>query len=809
MKKWIALLLAITMMMSCVSFAGAEETAVVVDETPEAVEAVTEPVVEEPAAEEPVAEEPVVDEPVADEPAADEPVAEEPVTEEPAAEEPAAEEPVAEESASEEPASEEPVAEEPASEEPAAEEEESIGADDVETADEYLVADITAIDNIDHDDIQITIEYCDNGEWREASWDDRIADAESIPELVRVNISITSRNGALARTDSDYDNIQVRLSDSHGWAGYTYVKLKEFTEQEKDNGEVVYTITLPYPKNLIVFGPLDLDVRVDDTVSGAKSDWNDASGVVCTKAPEVTTRVDGTTVYADVSFLHGANVLISDLYLMQWDEASGDYVEVDKVHEPWDGQAVFRNVTAGDRYIIKATESYQGVEAGQFYVDGLSEELQVGDWTEAPKITLKQTAAGQVNLSIDGKAATYAVQYHVGDDKATTVTLKNGDNTLKKLGSSGTLYVMVTPTANGQTSSESMTAALDLISWGWAAKPAVTVTQDVTAEAALTIRFNDYAYPAYVSDGEDLEIHYLVTVGETEYDCLVIDDEKTPTLTTDGTSSIGYKSGSYWYVTVPYPTDSTGKLAVTVTPAVHLNQSATDYVLYTGAAGSASYSCSKFNAAAWKLAPTAVQQPLDCNCVSYKVTLNGGATDGFVKVDSTVYVFSEQTEATNGVKTEMQSDGTWLVRLTFGMSAVSYGKHSVSFAAMDPGADDTKVADSGTYTKAVKVTINEKPDWASKKMTVKATQLDDTHVQLTFTNLGTDSTAGLKYYMLTVKGDHYENSKYLYFEDVKKSGSSLVYTYEMTDTPAYDTTYTFDIHGTGFYYNATTVDTRI
>ena len=69
MKKLIALLLALVMVLSLVACAAKQE--------------------EKPAAEEPAAEEPAAEEPAAEEPAAEEPAAEEPAAEEPAAEEPA------------------------------------------------------------------------------------------------------------------------------------------------------------------------------------------------------------------------------------------------------------------------------------------------------------------------------------------------------------------------------------------------------------------------------------------------------------------------------------------------------------------------------------------------------------------------------------------------------------------------------------------------------------------------------------------------------------------------------------------------
>lgn len=71
MKKIIALLLAMVMVLAMFTACGSKTT-------------------EEPAAEEPAAEEPAAEEPAAEEPAAEEPAAEEPAAEEPAAEEPAA-----------------------------------------------------------------------------------------------------------------------------------------------------------------------------------------------------------------------------------------------------------------------------------------------------------------------------------------------------------------------------------------------------------------------------------------------------------------------------------------------------------------------------------------------------------------------------------------------------------------------------------------------------------------------------------------------------------------------------------------------
>ena len=97
MKRWIALFLAVTMLVSCLSLAGAEELTDVAEGAAEAVDATPTDLPEDEA------------------PADDEGSAE--------------------------------IPEDP-------------------TAKEYLVDNITAIDNIDHDDIQITIEYCDNGDWQ-------------------------------------------------------------------------------------------------------------------------------------------------------------------------------------------------------------------------------------------------------------------------------------------------------------------------------------------------------------------------------------------------------------------------------------------------------------------------------------------------------------------------------------------------------------------------------------------------------------------------------------------------------------------
>ena len=730
------------MLMSCLSFAVAEEETAVAVETAEAVSATPTDLPEE-------------DEPVADEPVDDEPVADEPLDGEPADDEP-----------------------------------------ELSDEDAYAVGDITAIDCIWHDDIHITIEYCDDGNWREASWDDRLDDVEAIKQKVRVNISILSRNGALAHTDSDYENIQVRLSDSHGWAGACYVKLKEFTEETKDNGEVVYSKTLPYPSNLIVFGPLDLDVRVDDTVSGKVSDWNDASGIVCTKAPEVTVRVDGTTVYVDTSFLHGANVLISDIYLMQWDEASQAYKDVASVHEPWDGNTVFRNVSVGDRYIVKATQLYQGMEAGQFSVDGWSEELQVLDWTVAPTVSLTQTAAGQVNLNIDGNAATYAVEYAVDDGKATTVSCKKGDNTLKKLGSSGTLSVKVRPTADGQTSSNTATASWKLVSWDWAKAPTVTATQDLTAEGKLKLTFSDYAYPAYLADGEGLEIGYTVTANGRELEYTVSEVDGEYVLVRNGAVA-GSRSGSLWVLDVDYEA-GTGKDTVKVRPfLVFRDDDGNRLGSASGTVGSVKYNRTAFIAAAWKLAPKVSTPRVVLNTAVFDVYLRGGAETGMISIDGKKYALSGP-----GVDfiTAASVEGYTQVTVTFG-GDLAYGKHKFAFAAV--GSDGT----AGTYSSAVAVTVSATPAWASGKLTLKVSQVNDTSVKLTFTRLA-DTTGSLTHYQVFMNGEELcrvaPDSNQL---SVDAKGKNYILTFQLPDgLISYQGATTFTVRAIGSYEGTGAVD---
>ena len=140
----------------------------------------------------------------------------------------------------------------------------------------------------------------------------------------------------------------------------------------------------------------------------------------------------------------------------------------------------------------------------------------------------------------------------------------------------------------------------------------------------------------------------------------------------------------------------------------------------------------------------------------------------------------------------------WSVYLEFGVSdMLGFGKHTLTFTPVKTGENSVLVYGNST---TVKPNVSATPAWATTKMKVTATQLDDTKVQVSFTNLGTDSTNGLDYYHLvwTVNGETYDAD--LDFEDVVKNGSTLTYTLDLKDSIVYNTPYTFTVQGYGEYY---------
>ena len=777
MKRLIALLLALVMMMSCVSFAGAEETAVeaAVEEVAEAIdEAVTEVAVVEETAEEPqpaeeeaapqeepgetVEETPMEEVPETDpvEDPAEEPVEE--TTEEPAedTEEVTEDAPAAEE-AEEEPTDE--PADEITEEVPA---EEAVESDEVGTEDEYKVSDVTGCYSID-----MAFVYEDDG--------------------LHLTVEFQHAVYPLGRTESDDQNIVVLLKNE---LGVTYeIPLGQFKETAKDNGygttQYHYNADILYPAELYVFGYQTVDAWVMDTMT---RETGESKGYATTETidkffdfdslADVTVDGDKVTI-TPTYYVPGAGaklwvgIKISDAEtltrIVDADKTDADAVTIEKL-----GPGTY----TGFIYEVKNEKENEHYEF----------TFTVGDWTAEPKVTLEQTGAGTVQMVINGQATQYQVAYQEGAATAyTNITCKNGTTTLKKLAVS-TLQVKVTPIQGKQVSSNTTTAYLQVYDWGWATKPSVAAAQNMNTEGKLDITFSNTAYTAYAEEG--LRVAYIVKADGVEYTCVVADDDTTSSTgdycLKDKTTGkkIGEAVNNSWIVTVPY-TAGSGNDTITVTPVAY---DADGSLMFNGTAGSVKYKRANFSANVWATVPTVLSSTFR-NQANFDVYFCGNVRDAIMTIDGEKYALSSADQY--DFIDVYQTGAHFQVTVTYG-GKLPYGSHKFTFAAIDPNEEGT-VTSYGAASKAQTVKIAATPDWVSRKISLSVTQVDDTTVQLTYTKLA-DDTKSLLGYQLSVNDGEFKNI------GGTVSGKNYVYTYTFAaDEIDYTKATKFTVRAAGGY----------
>ena len=609
---------------------------------------------------------------------------------------------------------------------------------------------------------------------------------------LQLQMTITNDKGRIAATESDLEHIVFQVKNNEDTA--FEAKLKDFKCEEKTNAEgefayILYSRIVDFPQELYVNGNQDLTCMLYDTVTGITegSPTSSVSGPMLVIEPTFDVQVIGDTVIVTPQFVIGKNITA-------WLQLSL-VGEVENITNP--EPLTFSHVTAGE-HEVRFKLYYNGTQ-----INYSSFNVTVDNWTAAPTVTLSQTAANTLTVSISGKAPGYSVEYSYTQNEkdyvyTVSTTARNGvaSVTLKKLPVSTRVDVKVYPTNSGDTCNHYGSAHCIVADWTWTKKPSLKAYQDMTQEGMLVLEFTDNEIQAF-KDGA--LVGYEVYANNNYNTLYVYSDEGNYYLGPTKGQVYGVDEEDVWLVYVPYAYAKATE-TIKVTPVL-LNTDGT--IAVRGTAATVKYDRSRFVDEAWAVAPTVVQNPVDCNTVSFKVTLNARATDAVVYIDGALYadgknVLTLSTLPTTGPVTARQdADHIWTVTLTYGTDPLVYGKHKIAFAAVDPeeAVDDPY----GTASKAVTVSISKEPAWVSKKMAVTAVQTGDTSVTLTFTNLGLDTTAGLRYYELNANGTTFTielNDENLTPAD--KKATKLNYEFEVPGI-TYGDYSTFTVNGYGYY----------
>ena len=702
-----------------------------------------------------------------------------------------------------EPAEEaEPVEEETA-------EEEATEADEVETDDAYKLS------ILDQSVIGITVGYQDGGAFKQVAnyvdgylrtdWDANrkvayYVDTDGVSHDLQIYVSILNMEGEIANTESDLENITYRITNNIGTV--FELPLKDF-ERDTNVEYVFYAKVIDFPQSLYVSGYQDLTAILYDNVTGIINDSTPKASITGSSTPEVcaisvTAEIVGNAIKVNADFAPGKGIEVY-VQLRPYDSQIADHEKI--LTEP--DTVTFEDIDIGTH------EVFVFMDLNSDLIYSWDNYLTIGDWTKAPSsIALTQTAANALTVDISGKAPAYYVEYQYtldGQEYEGNVSAKakSGDAsvTLNKLPTSTEVIVRVySMDAKGGKCSQYAEARRTMADWSWTKKPSLKVYQDMTQEDTLVLEFTNDELPAFRAAAN---IGYEVYVDNNNTVLYMSTDAK---LTPVGSSEIsGIAEEDVWLVYVPY-SYAKAKETITVTPVL-LDDNYK--VAVRGSAASVKYNRANFLDEAWAAAPTVEQQPVDCNTVSFKVTLNAKATDAVIYIDGALYsdgknVLTLNTLPETGPVTAVQdtdNKNVWTVTLTYGAAPLAYGKHTIAFAAVDPSK--TEDLPYATPSKAVTVSISATPAWVTKKITLKAAQLDDTTLQLTFTNLGeAGNKVGLKNYVLYV--DDEKAADISFAELTKDKKGNLVYEYQFGDLSY--ARHSFMVTATGTYAGDT-VDT--